>query len=98
MKEMIEVFIKTVPETIEQFNEHVDKDWDKVASFAHKIKPSITFMGVESLKTIVKEIEVNSKERKNLDKVKDMIDLFVLTGTRACNELSHLLEKEFAEI
>jgi len=96
MREMIEVFLTAVPETIDSFKENVGKDWSAVSSTAHKIKPSITFMGIETLKEVVREIEINSKEEKELDKVHDLVDLFVLTGTRACNELKLLLEAEYA--
>jgi hypothetical protein len=96
MREMIEVFLKSVPETIDSFKQHVGKDWKAVSSTAHKIKPSITFMGIESLKEVIREIEMNAKEEKDLDKVSELIDLFVVTGTRACNELSQLLEAEYA--
>jgi HPt (histidine-containing phosphotransfer) domain-containing protein len=68
---MISVFLETTQESLDEllvaFNQ---KDYKKVSSIAHKIKPSIDLMGINSLKKVVREIEsfkeVKAKINENL--------------------------------
>ncbi|MEL7006525.1 MAG: ATP-binding protein, partial [Bacteroidota bacterium] len=54
MRDMIETFITNTPQSLKAMHEAAEKkDWVTVGRNAHKIKPSISFMGLEDLKPIV---------------------------------------------
>ncbi|NPA37238.1 MAG: Hpt domain-containing protein [Chlorobi bacterium] len=61
IKELINIFIEQVPEFYEGFDESFEnRDWLKIASFAHKAKSSVLSMGME---------ELGNKDLKNLELV-----------------------------
>ena len=66
MIEMIDIFLAQTPGYIDQLTAAIDqKDWSKMAELSHKIKPTMSFMGVESAKDTLGEIE--NKSRKQTD-------------------------------
>jgi CheY-like chemotaxis protein/HPt (histidine-containing phosphotransfer) domain-containing protein len=71
--EMIRSFIEQSPKDLETIRESMNsEDWEKVADTAHKIKPSITFMGINSIKKTV--VDIQNQARNNN---KEGIDLMV---------------------
>ena len=68
MIEMIDIFLAQTPEYVDQLTLAVDqKDWTKMAELAHKIKPTMSFMGVESAKETLGEIELKSRKKVDYD-------------------------------
>ena len=64
MIEMIDIFLAQTPGYIDQLTTAIDqKDWSKMAELSHKIKPTMSFMGVESAKNALGEIELKSREQ-----------------------------------
>ncbi len=95
MVEMIELFLIQTPGYFEQLDQLIgEKNWIKVADIAHKIKPTLAFMGADSARESMAEIEQNARDGKNLDKIapafkllKDMsVELFIKL-TEIKNEL-----------
>ena len=75
MRDMVETFLQNTPPTINEMQKWINKaEWSKVGSLAHKIKPSITFMGIESLKPLIKNIEEYGKENYKTDLIPTMVD------------------------
>lgn len=86
MIEMIELFLTQTPAYFDQLGQLIkDENWSAVADIAHKIKPTLAFMGVESASGSMAEIEQNARNLKNLETVppafkllKDMsVELFI---------------------
>lgn len=70
MVEMIELFLEQTPGYFEQLDQYIkEENWSKVADIAHKIKPTLAFMGADSAKEDMAEIESNARNLKNLDKI-----------------------------
>jgi HPt (histidine-containing phosphotransfer) domain-containing protein len=66
--EMIDIFLLQTPGYVEQLTAAVDqKDWIKMADLSHKIKPTLAFMGVESAKNTLQEIETKSRNQEDYD-------------------------------
>ncbi len=85
--DMIKSFIAQTPKDIENiWFHHSNEEYDEVANIIHKIKPSITFMGIHKLKDLVLEIEDNAKRRK-LDVLSDQLKFFEHTCKKAIAEL-----------
>ena len=78
VKEMISTFIETTPDIIDQMKIAIKKsNFKSLGLLAHKIKPSLTFMGIHSMKETAREIEVLSKENKEPLRVKELTDIFI---------------------
>jgi len=91
--EMINTFLEATPESLEQMNNAMDNgDLSTVGLLAHKIKPSLTFMGINSLKELVVEIETMGKAKEGEDKLKIMVPEFISTINKALVELQDKLE------
>lgn len=74
MVEMIDMFLDQTPDYFTQIDQSInDGDWSKVANIAHKIKPTLSFMGVDFAKNDMAEIE---RKAKNLDVVEEIRPAF----------------------
>ena len=70
MIDMMEMFLKQTPGYFEQLDQLIkDENWPVVADISHKIKPSLTFMGIESARVSLDEIEHNARNLKNLETI-----------------------------
>lgn len=70
MIEMIELFLDQTPGYFEQLNQLIaDENWPRVSEIAHKIKPTLAFMGADAAKDRMAEIEVNARNLTNIDSI-----------------------------
>ena len=68
MVEMIDIFLAQTPEYINALTEAVEeKNWKKTAEMAHKIKPTLAFMGVESAKNVMQSIEIRARNEEDYE-------------------------------
>lgn len=66
IKEIAEAFLKSIPTSIQELNKYSDNEnWTELARVAHKIKPSITLLGVHNLKDKIVKLEEEAKRHKN---------------------------------
>ncbi len=66
IKEIAEAFLKSIPTSIQELNKYSDNEnWIELARVAHKIKPSITLLGVHNLKDKIVKLEEEAKRHKN---------------------------------
>jgi len=73
MIEMIDIFIEQTPLYFEQLEEAVNsKDWKGAGDVAHKIKPTLAFMGIEEAKDIMAEIERRARTNDNVNEIPGM--------------------------
>ncbi len=89
--DMIRSFIHQSPKDLQQIREHFDhKAFDEVANVIHKMKPSITFMGIHELKDMILEMEENAK-KNNVSMLKEQLDMFEFVCQKAVVELEEKL-------
>lgn len=70
--EMIDMFLEQTPGYFNDIKQGIlDKDWKKVSDVAHKIKPTLAFMGSNSAKDTMAGIEMDSRNLVNLDTIGD---------------------------
>ncbi|WP_395803576.1 Hpt domain-containing protein [Daejeonella sp.] len=70
MIDIINLFLSQIPDYFEELDRFIiDKNWADAAEMAHKIKPSLTFMGVQSAMESMAEIEMNARNLENLDAI-----------------------------
>ncbi|MTI20120.1 response regulator, partial [Fulvivirga sp. RKSG066] len=95
MREMVETFIANTPSAINEMQKWShEAEWVKVGQTAHRIKPSIAFMGLESVKPIIKNIEDYGKEKKNTDQIPALIDTLSQKCQAAIHELNLTLKND----
>ena len=74
--EMIDMFLEQTPGYCEDIKQGiVDKDWKKVSDYAHKVKPTLAFMGSDSAKEAMATIEMDSRNLVNLDTIAETFDI-----------------------
>ena len=70
MIDMIDIFIEQTPLYFDQLGEALSKqDWKSVGDVAHKIKPTLAFMGVEEAREQMAEIERDARALNNLEEI-----------------------------
>lgn len=70
MIDIIDLFLSQMPDYFEQLDQLITvENWENAAEIAHKIKPSLTFMGVRSAMESMAEIERNARNLENLDTI-----------------------------
>ena len=70
MIDMIDIFIEQTPLYTEQLLVAVEsKDWKTVGDIAHKIKPTLAFMGVEKAKEQMASIEQKARTETNVEDI-----------------------------
>jgi HPt (histidine-containing phosphotransfer) domain-containing protein len=68
MLEMIDIFLLQTPNYFNALGDSVNaKDFKTISEAAHKIKPTLAFMGVEKAKDIMASIELRGKLQQDYD-------------------------------
>lgn len=88
INKMLEIFKKLGRETIDNFQQAVEKeDWEMAGKTAHKAKPSIDQLNISSIKGTIRQIENFPKENGDPRDVKKWI-----------NDVSETLERVMAKL
>jgi PAS domain S-box-containing protein len=88
IKEIISTFLETMPKTIEDIKANLaDKNWIQVGKVAHKIKPTITLMGIHHLKDKILQLELETKDGCNEQLITNLAEEVNLYLNRAIDSL-----------
>lgn len=95
IQRMIRAFLVQTPQLIDQMKQGASTgNWQEVRAAAHKMKPSMDFIGIHSLKAVVAAIENDAHDGKNLDKIPTMIAEVDTVCEKAMQELEAMLPTE----
>jgi len=73
--EMIDMFLEQTPGYCLEIKQGIiDQEWKKVSDLAHKIKPTLAFMGSHAAKEVMSSIETDSRNMINLDTLGSRFD------------------------
>lgn len=93
ISEMIKAFIRDMPNTLSNIIEKIEKkDWDEVEKMAHKMKPAIQFVGLSITHKILRNVEINSKSRQDLEQIPELINIASTNIHHAILELQTKLD------
>jgi PAS domain S-box-containing protein len=93
VRDMVNTFIENIPAAINEMQSNMDqKKWRQVGDIAHKLKPSVDFMGVPSLKPILKNIESYGKEGIHLNELPGLISSFSAIANKILKELTERIK------
>jgi CheY-like chemotaxis protein len=91
IKEMITTFIQTLPLTIDEIQSSAKaSNWETVGRAVHKIKPSITLIGLGDAKSLAVEIETLAKTNQPTERLFQLVDEFCII----LHEALQFLKKE----
>ncbi len=91
INEMVSAFLETIPKNVEELNHLTNKrDWAGLAKAVHKIKPSLTMMGLPLAKELALEIEDNTTTVSGRDIVPFQIEEFCRMLKSAIQDLNRI--------
>ena len=88
IKKMMETFIEQTPPMLDKMDLYLnEKKWNELSDIAHKMKPTIDFIGIHSIRDAIKNIENYSRTQINLDQLPILVKLVNDTCLKAIDEL-----------
>lgn len=73
IKETIEIFVTQASEDLPIITQAVNNtDYLMVKRFAHRMKSTVTMMGISSLSPVLEEMETLGKEAQNINRIKEL--------------------------
>jgi PAS domain S-box-containing protein len=88
IKEMITIFLEQTPDFINHLKEtSKGKNWPEFRKTMHKLKPTITMMGIHFLQGDIPKIENSIKKETDLDTIPALVDKMESICKRAYEEL-----------
>ena len=86
--EMVNSFITKTPLLLDELRTSCDdEDWKNVGALAHKLKPNLAFMGIDSLKNLVLNIESEARNEENIPKLPEQVSQLADAVMEAIAEL-----------
>jgi len=90
MIEMIDMFKIQTPLYIADLEQSIiEKDWEKAAGHAHKIKPTLSYVGREDARGHLQYIENSARDQKDLEEMPKALQEF--------NEFAKILYRQLDE-
>ena len=91
MKELIDTFIEFAPiDTSKLIKAANNTNWEEASKVAHKLKSSITTIGVTSLSDLIIEIEFDAKNKIQTNLINNKVNQF----SETLNQVINCLKKE----
>jgi len=88
IKEIIDVFLKQMPEELQAINDAVAKtDYPVIRGLAHTMKSSVSIMGISVLTPVLQEIVDLAKASGDIEKIKELNQKVNLIGKQAIEEI-----------
>ncbi|SMO93047.1 Hpt domain-containing protein [Gracilimonas mengyeensis] len=74
IREMIDLFIEETPRQLRDIRQAFEADkFPELRAAAHKIKPTLSYVGLEELKAKAQQIEDHAKNEEHLDEIPALI-------------------------
>jgi CheY-like chemotaxis protein len=91
VKDMIGSFVNNTPNILNDLsNAKNEQNWKAVSDLAHKLKSNLAFMGIDSLRELVIEIEHSGKKKEGLNELPGKVELLISKVEEAIAELASL--------
>lgn len=88
IKNMIGIFLTTTPDLLSQIIAGLQSEnYDEIAKNVHKLKPTLDIFGIDTLHDPIRSIENYAKQKKNIQKISELISLVEKTLEKAFIEL-----------
>jgi len=88
IKDMLETFLKEIPEELKSINDAVLKtDYPAIRRLSHNMKSSVSIMGLSTLKPVLEEMQSLSEKAIEIDKIKGLNQQLNLICKKAMDEV-----------
>lgn len=95
VNKMIQLFIDQGPTTLDEMKKAYDEmAFEKVKKLAHRLKPSIDNLGIEMIKSDIREIEKKAVEYGKSEHLEQLISQVQVVITQVANQLKEELSKK----
>lgn len=75
IKKMVALFIETVPQNLDELVKATQSEnWDQVGKTAHKLKSTVDSMGIKSIKTEIRTVEANAKQKVGVEEIPALVE------------------------
>lgn len=89
--DMIELFLEQTPAYFEQLRQFIaEENWPKVAEIAHKIKPTLAFMGADAAKESMAAIETSARNLTDVESIAPGFELLYEFSGDLFNKLTEV--------
>lgn len=93
ISDLVDMFREQSSETYQQMNELLASgDYHNLGMLAHKVKSSVSIMGMNDLAAMLKNFELQAKEGRETEMYKSYIERFRTETAAAMTELDHLVK------
>ncbi len=93
IEEMIEMFLDLVPQSLSELRSlYEDEQWLELKAEAHKLKPNFAYMGIESGKELLQQIEHHADKEEDLESIREKLDELEKIYEQAAGELNSELK------
>ncbi len=97
--DFIQLFLTNTPEILDDLQQQLAvENYEGIRQAAHKIKPSLNYIGMKTANTLAMEIEENAKQMTNLNELPSMVKDLVNQCTAAFAELQLELSSSATKI
>ena len=91
LEKYISIFFNNVPDDLKRLKEAANSEkWEELGKIAHKIKGSIGYMGISSIKKELQILEKVNKEVGDLDEIADIVNRVEIELELAIKELQEI--------
>lgn len=98
IREIIDTFIDTIPEHLHQIKTCLlINDWEEVARVVHKIKSSLSLLGLQDVKNLAIEIENSIKDESQAAQFTEMVDSFIDSLQFEINHLKEIKKQSIVD-
>jgi signal transduction histidine kinase/response regulator RpfG family c-di-GMP phosphodiesterase len=93
MRDFISMFLQHAPASLQEIQEGIrQNDWEKLRQAAHKLKPSLSYVGMKEIHSLTARIEDYAKTRTHLDQIPALADKIIQACQQAFIELEKFLQ------
>ena len=92
--EMISLFIEQTPPALEEIEKNLqNKNWQALSKIVHKIKPSVTMVGLKEIEEVVVALENSSQKETDLELIPGWVAQIKTVCLKGMGELKDELNK-----
>ncbi len=92
--EMVEMFLENTPRSIDLLQQHLDNNnWKKLGAEAHKLKPNLSYVGLDQAHEIIIKIEKMAKDDPDPEQLGNNIGKLNTICIQAYKELEEHLQE-----
>lgn len=92
--DLADMYLTQAPKFEQQLDElYQNNDFESLGKLAHKIKGSVSTLGMKDLAAMLKELETDAKQGVNQENFPELINYYKITSKEATNELNELLKE-----